>query len=446
METRTIVKIPLLAVALMALFASGCSEDPTVHDRCWKVTCGDGLKCDLADGLCKCGGSAIPGADALTLGGVSCGEKGTCQAGRCVYSCGEGAVTCDRGQTLDFADCACKCGGAGGVACPAGMLCSPTSRTCKHETNLCLNKLCERGTTCDEADGLCKCQGVFCGEGEACVDGACAVDLCRGVPCAEGMLCDASDGLCKCGGVPCLGGQSCLCPENQPGCGPMERRCAEAMKCESVFCQNGLTCDPADGLCKCGGAGGEICMPGQACNTRSGNCGDDLCRDKPCNRGPGWMCDPEDGVCKCGGVGGDLCSANQICAYWPDTSFRCVTPCVPCTTIFSDCEPVEIEGETWGCIRDEEAAGEIAYLAKIQPTTTGNCKRRRGDLISECQLASHCVYPKDGASGRCGHYCKADGDQCVYNELGFEFSGTCRSLKDTANCTSDMKTCACQKL
>jgi hypothetical protein len=35
--------------------------------------------------------------------------------------------------------------------------------------------------------------------------------------------------------------------------------------CDGVECDDGLDCDPFDGLCKCGGEGGVVCPAGDAC-------------------------------------------------------------------------------------------------------------------------------------------------------------------------------------
>ncbi|HWV38776.1 MAG TPA: hypothetical protein VN033_09910 [Vulgatibacter sp.] len=122
-------------------------------------------------------------------------------------------------------------------------------------------------------------------------------NLCHNVKCDEGLACDLADGQCKCGGA---GGLIC-----KPGeiCNAESGVCYSP-KCEFQACDKGQTCDPLDGVCKCGDT---QCQEGETCVDLTCVAGD-LCKDAQC--GPGLVCDPEDGICKCAGV---ACDPGQSC-------------------------------------------------------------------------------------------------------------------------------------
>src|SRR4051794_29737326 len=83
--------------------------------------------------------------------------------------CTDNQVTCESPNTCDPTDGLCKCGGRGGVVCPANFTCDVNSNTCV--SSLCANKECANQTSCDVNDGKCKCGGtggVECGDTESC--------------------------------------------------------------------------------------------------------------------------------------------------------------------------------------------------------------------------------------------------------------------------------------
>lgn len=81
----------------------------------------------------------------------------------------------------------------------------------------------------------------------------------------------------------------------------------------NVRCDAPLKCDPADGICKCGGRGGYVCPEGFGCDGDSNTCLPLRCKTVDCSQQPGTSCDVLDGLCKCGGTGGDVCAAEEIC-------------------------------------------------------------------------------------------------------------------------------------
>ena len=164
--------------------------------------------------------------------------------------------------------------------------------------------------TCDPVDGQCKCggalgNGIACARDEVCkqAPGAasptCVSTACENGTCDRYETCDPRDGLCKCGGVECGPGATCV-----------DGACQEATLCDGVTCRDGETCDPADGVCKCGD---DVCSVGQTCRSEGGvtQCIGRLCVGNNCPEGS--ECSPLDGLCHCGGQAGPVCSAGQSC-------------------------------------------------------------------------------------------------------------------------------------
>ena len=115
----------------------------------------------------------------------------------------------------------------------------------------------------------------------------------------------------------CSGGEACE---------PVSAQCVRSSRCEGVTCGLGSSCDPSDGLCKCGGAGGPVCGDVQTCDPIDRRClGGDQCQGVTCDRGT--SCDPEDGLCKCGGYGGAACGSEDTCVV-DGAQARCEQSCV----------------------------------------------------------------------------------------------------------------------
>jgi hypothetical protein len=129
---------------------------------------------------------------------------------------------------------------------------------------------------------------------------------CNGVTCSKAESCDPTDGICKCGAQAGadggIGGTICGPNEN---CDLNLQTCVGNL-CEMKLCSNGNVCDSQDGICKCGG---QICPADQICDNTSHHCvGPPACQGVIC--GTGSSCDPADGKCKCNGT---VCGAGNIC-------------------------------------------------------------------------------------------------------------------------------------
>jgi hypothetical protein len=304
-----------LALAASLLGLGACPPARTTkcldcYDPCFNVYCDDTnpfVQCDPTDGLCKCGPVE---SDLVCADDEVCTPQGSdvfsCISTTCEF------VTCDRGQRCDPRDGTCVCGdGADTGACAdfqtciAGR-CTPADR--------CSDVTCEPGFTCDPSDGSCRCAGAICTATQSCVEGVCTEDPCRGVQCPGPTVCNPEDTLCHCGtelGPVCAARQICTASG-----------CEWGDVCADLHCAPSLVCDPdargGSGACRCGGVGPEypICSPETWCDLsgqvpRCGNAGD-ACNDPGhCQGVPGSSCDPEDGVCKCGGLEGVPCGSED---------------------------------------------------------------------------------------------------------------------------------------
>lgn len=137
--------------------------------------------------------------------------------------------------------------------------------------------------------------GVACGE-----DDEKSEDLCADVECLDAATtCDPSDGICKCG----TGDDRIICKSNEICQTEPNPSCLQD-RCVGVICEGGQTCDPTDGVCKCGAF---TCSEGEVCSQNRCEV-PDPCAGKLCPEGQ--SCDSEDGACKCGG---EICGANERC-------------------------------------------------------------------------------------------------------------------------------------
>lgn len=219
--------------------------------------------------------------------------------------------------------------------------------------------------------------GVACGGGEEEER-----DLCADVECLDpATTCDPTDGICKCGTgddrIICKSNEICQAePDFPPAC--LQNSCA------GVTCDGGETCDPTDGVCKCGAV---PCSEGQVCSQN--RCViPDPCVGKLCPEGQ--TCDPSDGACKCGG---EICGEDERC----DEGVCVEDPCkgVHCGGL-SVCNPDDrachcgtVTGEV--CMTGESCVEEngIFFCDKINPCENVDCP---GESICD---------PNDGAC-RCG--------------------------------------------
>lgn len=400
--------------ALTVVLGAGCSGGAKDLCRDRQVRCEAPNTCDPSDGVCKCGG----------VGGVACPESFVCDVttSTCLSTlCGD--VQCGGGAACDINDGVCKCGGTGGTECSNTQVCDPAIGRCVAAAD-CSSVTCPSNETCDAVSGSCVCGPTACEVGQTCVitDGTptCAEDRCSGVTCVGSSVCDPADGFCKCNGAICKGGEACACPAGADGgCAESARVCRPGSACTGVTCSAGLTCDPADGVCKCGGPGGPACSSAQLCELGPpAQCqGGQQCQNadggvKSC--GGGTSCDPEDGLCKCGGRGGQVCDPgtgamdDEICissTFQQACRQRCNPTAPSCPT-----------GQF--CYFDSSAtnATDAYCIAAATPT------RFEGDgcdVPNQCVSNStperglHCNGLSNGISGICRLYCDTTGGEGV---------------------------------
>ncbi len=397
-------KSSFLVAGLGCLFlATGCGG---AKDLCKSknVSCDSPLTCDPFDGVCKCGGR----------GGRSCPDQSVCDptTNTCLSTrCGD--KDCRNGTSCDQNDGQCKCGATGGAVCAADQVCNPATKLCAPIAD-CTQVACPTNQVCDTSSRTCKCGTATCAPGDYCAAGAdtrtCMKSLCSGVSCAPNNVCDPNDGRCKCNGTVCQSGQACACPSADAGtCAPTARVCRAGSGCVGVTCpNNGTTCDPVDGQCKCGGPGGPSCTAQQICSQLTKQCqGGDQCKNldgtpKVCNGGT--SCDPEDGKCKCGGRGGVECKpamGNEPAEVCVSTSFQqaCRRPCVPYA---SDC-PTGVF-----CYFDSTALSPVAYCSPNSGTQgeASQCNTPTACYVSQpAPRALHCLGLAVGTTGLCYDYC-----------------------------------------
>ena len=392
------------AVILLALLSSACGGGPKNLCVDKNVRCEEGLLCDPTDGICKCGGR----------GGLICAEgtkcdviASTCQSTKCA------GVACSSGTSCDGDDGKCKCGGTGGKVCDTGEICQPSTKECIPALD-CNQVACPRNQTCETSTGRCRCGAGGCAAGRFCSISAteekvCIDSLCSGVTCLGTTVCDTGDGYCKCNGVLCQSGEACSCPAGADGgCDPAARSCRPGSACNGVNCPGGTTCDPTDGRCKCGGPGGPVCAPVQICALGPpAQCqGGQQCQNpdggaKVC--GGGTSCDPEDGVCKCGGRGGMACAAAnatdpaEVCVSNP-LQKACHRPCDP--------RSPECPSGTY-CYFDPTAATPTAYCAAPADTKGegASCITATACFVANPPKAMNCTGLAVGQSGLCRAYC-----------------------------------------
>lgn len=219
----------------------------------------------------------------IRSGTVLCPDAGeACDTGM-VGACGEGVMQCvgagvvcqpvvpASDETCDAVDNDCD-----GEVDEGDAICGSATQVCDRGrcVESCFEGGCPEGQECT-ADGVCLdagCEGVECGPGQRCVDGACT-DACGGVVCPLGLSCRAGRCLDLCAGISC--DPSCTaCSDGQ---------CIPRCDLTGGGCESGETCT-ADGVCvptSCLGVEcpdeGQVCVAGRGCV--------DACEDAVCPNG-----------------------------------------------------------------------------------------------------------------------------------------------------------------
>ncbi len=273
-----------------------------------------------------------------------------------------------------------------------------------------------------------------------CLAEACASGKCNGVTCGQFDACDPADGLCKCGGrqggdggaggVVCAAGQTCS--------GTLQQCVSDS--CTNVNCTNGNSCTPSDGVCRCGGT---ICGADQLCDQISHQCfSAPKCQDILCPGGE--SCDSTTGGCACGTsagcIDGQACNGG-ICTADPCFGLHCSGAGMACYAGVCRC------GGSTGpaCNQDEVCAGNACVLsAKCNGTSC-----TPGNVCSASDGQCHCAAP-DGpiciGGSTCTFYFPNSGlvppNGASYPDsgiLGYCLGGDlCGSLH---KCTNPLETC-----
>lgn len=313
MRSSLLFSLPFAAVLLLG---GGCTETEEVaYGLCYQVSCDEGMECDANDGLCKCGGTLCQEGDICSTEGAP-----QCVSARCHF------VECSNGNRCDESTGECVCGE---TSCEGDERCVADQRCVIGEVS-CEGVSCTAGMSCDPEVGICSCGGAICEADESCVEGSCVTDLCLGVNCSLHSICDPVDGSCHCGSISgplCEHGEACgfLVSAELGDLEDAPLGCLIDDLCADVECKGGTTCDPTDGSCRCGGIGAlaPVCLEEQSCV--DGQCrGGNLCEPDgiPVVCDTGFSCDPNDGLCKCGGVGGESCDAEEVCTAIGGSSCR----------------------------------------------------------------------------------------------------------------------------
>lgn len=239
-----------------------------------------------------------------------------------------------------------------------------------------------------------------CGESTEVVDEG----RCKGVSCSADQSCDPADGACKCGGA---GGVVCL-PEQECALDPTPR--CFSSQCQFTVCERGEICDRLTGECGCGEercAEGEVCVE-QRCQQAS-SCDEVVCAN-------GLSCDPVDGACKCGG---ERCEALESCIEGQCAQDRCAGVNCPtnsaCSADDGECHcggyggPIcrlgeactEVEGE-FDCVVSDLCDGVSCVGGTVCDPTDGECRCGGvGDLAPVCTSEQSCIDGECRGGGLC---------------------------------------------
>ena len=294
-----------------------------------------------------------------------------------IASCGKSAQE-DDSQTHWLAKCSSSDECAAGLSCVCGRCLQPcepeaacstaatgVETSCFQTGSAAVQELCGG----DDAPALClqECSGDGCGEGLACVEGACVPRAGSTDHCSDGVTSgDESD--IDCGG-------SCLaCPERAA--------CLRHVDCESAVCRadvcQSATCtdetrngDETDVDC-----GGEVCAPCEAgmvcaeasdCNSRA--CVDEICAGPSCVDA---VLNGDETDVDCGGSC-EECQDGAQCLEQVDCRERC-------------------EDQVCTSCQDEALNGD---------ETDVDCG---GAACAGCELEQGCNEDSDCESGFCSHH------------------------------------------
>lgn len=287
----------------------------------------------------------------------------------------------------------------------------------------CAGVVCGGEAVCNETTGECHCGDgdLICRTGSVCVlepSPTCVSDRCEFTTCTNGQSCDPFDGLCKCGGVSCDDGEQCI-----------QGECVRGDLCLGVSCPATETCDPQDGSCRCGDGAG--CGFGEVCD--AGVCKEDRCAGNPC--GSGLFCSQDDGLCHCGDESGPVCARGEACVS-DDEGNRCEAVDL-CADAENRCGAGTVCDRDDGSCRCGGVGDGFPVCAADQVCHDGRCifGEQCLDAETRCTGGNTCD-PEDGAC-KCGGLF---GDICATSEVCY-VSGpapvcvkTCNPLVTSTGC------------
>lgn len=219
------------------------------------------------------------------------------------------------------------------------------------------------------------------------------LDRCAEVACLESFRCDPADGVCKCGGEPCRQGQACA-QTPAPHC--------VATLCAFASCAPAETCEPETGRCLCGAA---PCGPEMVCE--DGACvAEDRCNSVVCPEGE--RCDSESGACACDGgrCGEDASCVEGVCVF-----NRCAGV---------HCGPEERCSQEDGRCHCGAEGGPICGASQV-------CVRGGEESLASCEESSLCADVVCGG----GTSCDPNDGQCRCG--GFGESAPICSLEESCH-------------
>jgi len=228
------------------------------------IVCPNEGLCDPLDGICK---ECV--VDSNCDDGNGCTDE-SCVLGTCTYT--DNTNTCDDGDLCTESD-VCSAGTCSGSPVDCGAdLCDPADGLCKE----CLTAAdCSDGDVCTDdlcTDGICENpnNASSCDDGDLCTENdTCSGGVCAGTPVNCGIQqCDPADGLCK----------DCL----------IDADCDDANVCTDDACVTGV-CQNTDNT--------EFCDDGDLC-TENDTCSGGVCTGTLVTCPEGLSCDPADGICK----------------------------------------------------------------------------------------------------------------------------------------------------
>jgi hypothetical protein len=319
---------------------------------------------------------------------------------------------------------------------------------------------CEASSDCPQATvcalGVCRLE-CPCGEGEACIEGACYTQQCdSGLVCAAGSVCMGD--TC---GDPLCGGQDC----GTKVCDPASQRCVECL--DDAQCPwTSFRCNTASGECACEQteAPEESCADGAdndcdravdcadtSCDGRacagSGTCRANACcratttREENCSDGVDDDCDGKidcaddnciDRLCQAEGActNASVCLANGTCAA--ATNKPATTQCRPGGS--DACDPAEFcTGNSPTCPPDGVAAAGTVCRGRLSEDLC--------DRIEVCDGSSP-TCPADGLEPS-GTVCRPAAGPCDREDVCGGSSKTCVDLRRLAGTTCDPAHGAC---